>query len=60
MTPIYDGKAKTLFAGPHPHTVIVAFKDTATAGNAQKRATFPHKGTLCNAISCKLFELLAA
>ncbi|MCS6903189.1 MAG: phosphoribosylaminoimidazolesuccinocarboxamide synthase [Candidatus Bipolaricaulota bacterium] len=60
MTLLYDGKAKTLFAGPHPQTVIVAFKDTATAGNAQKRATFPGKGTLCNAISCKLFEHLAA
>lgn len=60
MTLLYDGKAKQLLSSPHPHTVIVRFKDAATAHNAQKRATFPSKGTLCNSISCQLFELLAA
>jgi phosphoribosylaminoimidazole-succinocarboxamide synthase len=60
MTLLYDGKAKQLFSGPQPHTVIVSFKDAATAGNAAKRALFPQKGALCNTISSKLFELLAA
>ncbi|MCI2430923.1 phosphoribosylaminoimidazolesuccinocarboxamide synthase [Candidatus Acetothermia bacterium] len=60
MTLLYDGKAKQLFSGPQPHTVIVSFKDSATAGNAAKRALFPQKGALCNTISSKLFELLAA
>ncbi len=60
MRLLYDGKAKQLFTGPQPYTVIISFKDSVTAGNAAKRAEFPNKGALCNAISTKLFALLAA
>lgn len=59
MQLLYDGKAKQLFSGPKPHTVVLYFKDSVTAGNAAKRAQFPNKGALCNTISTKLFELLA-
>ncbi len=58
MKPLYDGKAKTLFPGPDPNTVIVFFKDTVTAGDGVKRDAIPGKGALAAQISCKLFELL--
>jgi phosphoribosylaminoimidazole-succinocarboxamide synthase len=35
---IYEGKAKILYEGPEPGTLIQYFKDDATAFNAQKRA----------------------
>ena len=38
-TKIYEGKAKTLFEGPEPGTIVQYFKDDATAYNAQKRDT---------------------
>ena len=56
---IYEGKAKTLFEGPEPGTIIQYFKDDATAFNAQKRGTIASKGVLNNAISERLFKLLA-
>jgi len=34
-TRIYEGKAKILYEGPEPGTVIVHFKDDATAFDAQ-------------------------
>lgn len=58
MQTLYNGKAKTLFAGPSPDTIIVFFKDTVTAGNGAKHATIPGKGALTAQISIKLFELL--
>ena len=33
---IYEGKAKTLFEGPEPGTIVQYFKDDATAFNNQK------------------------
>jgi len=33
---IYEGKAKILYEGPEPGTLIQYFKDDATAFNAQK------------------------
>ena len=35
---IYEGKAKILYEGPEPGTLIQYFKDDATAFNAQKKA----------------------
>ena len=35
---IYEGKAKNLYEGPDPNTVIQYFKDDATAGNGVKHA----------------------
>jgi phosphoribosylaminoimidazole-succinocarboxamide synthase len=36
---IYEGKAKILYEGPEPGTLIQYFKDDATAFNAQKKGT---------------------
>ncbi|GAB4125242.1 MAG: phosphoribosylaminoimidazolesuccinocarboxamide synthase [Rhodothalassiaceae bacterium] len=57
---IYEGKAKILFEGPEPGTLIQYFKDDATAFNAQKRATLQGKGVLNNRISEHVFTHLAA
>ncbi len=48
---IYEGKAKILYEGPEPGTLIQYFKDDATAFNAQKKATLQGKGVLNNRIS---------
>jgi phosphoribosylaminoimidazole-succinocarboxamide synthase len=48
---IYEGKAKVLFEGPEPGTLIQYFKDDATAFNNQKRAVIDGKGVLNNRIS---------
>ena len=48
---IYEGKAKILFEGPEPGTLIQYFKDDATAFNAQKKAVLNGKGVLNNRIS---------
>lgn len=49
--PIYEGKAKQLFEGPEPGTLIQHFKDDATAFNNQKKGTIAGKGVLNNRIS---------
>src|SRR6201995_5065569 len=49
--PIYEGKAKKLFEGPEPGTLIQHFKDDATAFNNQKKGTINGKGVLNNRIS---------
>lgn len=48
---IYEGKAKILYEGPEPGTIIQYFKDDATAFNAQKKAVLDGKGVLNNRIS---------
>lgn len=48
---IYEGKAKILYEGPEPGTLVAHFKDDATAFNNQKRATLEGKGVLNNRIS---------
>jgi phosphoribosylaminoimidazole-succinocarboxamide synthase len=48
---IYEGKAKVLFEGPEPGTLIQYFKDDATAFNNKKRAVITGKGVLNNRIS---------
>lgn len=48
---IYEGKAKILYEGPEPGTLIQYFKDDATAFNAQKHAIIEGKGVLNNRIS---------
>ena len=55
---IYEGKAKILYEGPEPGTLIQYFKDDATAFNAQKRGTISGKGVLNNRISERVFTLL--
>jgi phosphoribosylaminoimidazole-succinocarboxamide synthase len=48
---IYEGKAKVLFEGPEPNTLVQYFKDDATAFNNQKKGTITGKGVLNNRIS---------
>ena len=48
---IYEGKAKILYKGPEPDTLIQYFKDDATAFNNKKKSSIPGKGVLNNFIS---------
>ena len=48
---IYEGKAKILYEGPEPGTLIQYFKDDATAFNAQKKDVIEGKGVLNNRLS---------
>ncbi len=57
-TRIYEGKAKILYEGPEPGTIIVHFKDDATAFNAQKKAVIEGKGVLNQRISEFMFTKL--
>jgi len=56
---IYEGKAKVLFEGPQPGTLVQYFKDDATAFNNQKRGIITGKGVLNNRISEYLMVRLA-
>src|SRR5437870_11769591 len=55
---IYEGKAKVLYEGPEPGTLIQHFKDDATAFNAKKHEVIEGKGVLNNRISEYLFQRL--
>ncbi|CUJ93300.1 phosphoribosylaminoimidazolesuccinocarboxamide synthase [Shimia thalassica] len=48
---IYEGKAKILFEGPEPGTIVQYFKDDATAFNAEKKDVIDGKGALNNRLS---------
>jgi len=48
---VYEGKAKILYEGPEPGTLVQYFKDDATAFNAQKKDVIEGKGVLNNRIS---------
>jgi phosphoribosylaminoimidazole-succinocarboxamide synthase len=48
---IYEGKAKVLYEGPEPGTLVQYFKDDATAFNNQKRGVITGKGVINNRIS---------
>ncbi len=48
---IYEGKAKILYEGPEPGTIVQYFKDDATAFNAEKKAVIEGKGVLNNRLS---------
>ena len=52
---IYEGKAKILYEGPEPGTLIQFFKDDATAFNAKKHEVLDGKGVLNNRISEYIF-----
>ena len=48
---IYEGKAKILYEGPEPGTLVQHFKDDATAFNAKKKGVIAGKGVINNRIS---------
>ncbi|MGB0572661.1 MAG: phosphoribosylaminoimidazolesuccinocarboxamide synthase [Alphaproteobacteria bacterium] len=56
---IYEGKAKVLFEGPEPGTLVQYFKDDATAFNNEKKGVITGKGVLNNRISEYLMLRLA-
>jgi phosphoribosylaminoimidazole-succinocarboxamide synthase len=57
---VYEGKAKILYEGPEPGTLIQHFKDDATAFNAEKRDVIDGKGVLNNRISEHIMMALTA
>lgn len=57
---IYEGKAKILYEGPEPGTLVQFFKDDATAFNAKKHDVIEGKGVLNNRISEHIFTRLGA
>ena len=56
---IYEGKAKILYEGPEPGTLVQYFKDDATAFNNQKKGVITGKGVLNNRISEYLMQRLS-
>lgn len=48
---VYEGKAKILYEGTEPGTLVQYFKDDATAFNAEKKAVIEGKGVLNNRLS---------
>ena len=56
---LYEGKAKVLYEGPEPGTIVQYFKDDATAFNAEKKGVITGKGVLNNRISEYLMMRLA-
>lgn len=55
---VYEGKAKILYEGPEPGTLVQHFKDDATAFNNKKHDRIEGKGVLNNRISEFIFERL--
>jgi phosphoribosylaminoimidazole-succinocarboxamide synthase len=56
--PMYEGKAKKMFATDNRDEMLVYFKDDATAFNGVKKGTILNKGVLNNKISTFFFHLL--
>jgi phosphoribosylaminoimidazole-succinocarboxamide synthase len=55
---VYEGKAKVLYEGPEPGTLIQHFKDDATDFNQKKHEVIEGKGVLNNRISEYVFQHL--
>ncbi len=60
MKLIYEGKAKKIFQGEKSNELVMQFKDSLTAFNAQKKGSFEGKGALNLKFSLKIFEILSA
>ena len=56
--PLYEGKAKRIYATDKADEVLVFYKDDATAFNGEKKGTILNKGILNNRISSFFFKLL--
>ena len=56
---IYEGRAKVLFEGPEPGTLVQYFKDDASAFNNKKQGVITGKGVLNNRISEYLMSRLS-
>lgn len=58
MEKIYEGKAKEVYSTEKSNEYIIYYKDTATAGNGEKRADIVGKGELNLAITTAIFKML--
>ncbi|MEG0641172.1 MAG: phosphoribosylaminoimidazolesuccinocarboxamide synthase [Clostridium sp.] len=58
LKPMYEGKAKQVFATENEDEVLLHYKDEATAFNGAKKACIASKGILNNTITSLIFELL--
>lgn len=56
--PLYEGKAKIIYPGDDPYTVLQYFKDDATAFNNQKKGSLASKGIINNYISSYIMQQL--
>lgn len=55
---IYEGKAKIIYEGPEPGTVVQYFKDDTSAFDGEKKAVIAGKGVLNNRISAHIMTKL--
>jgi len=55
---LYEGKAKKIFLTEDQDTVLVYYKDDATAGNGAKKGTILNKGAMNNEITTIIFKYL--
>lgn len=60
MQPLYEGKAKQIFATPDENIYRVKYKNSATALNGAKKAEIDGKGALNNQITSLIFQKLEA
>ncbi len=58
MEKLYEGKAKEVYSTEKNDEYIIRYKDDATAGNGEKKATIAGKGELNLAITTMIFEML--
>jgi phosphoribosylaminoimidazole-succinocarboxamide synthase len=58
MLPLYEGKAKKVYATENPDEIIIEYKDDATAFNGEKKGSILNKGVVNNAISSIIYTLL--
>jgi len=56
---LYEGKAKVIFSGDKPNTLIQYFKDDATAFNNKKKGIIHGKGVINNLVSELIMEKLS-
>ena len=55
---LYNGKSKNVFPGPDKDSLIIRYKDTATAFNGEKKEELKGKGKINAAISNLIFTFL--
>ncbi len=58
LEPIYEGKAKTMYATDSPNLLIAYFKDDMTAFNGKRKEKIQDKGVINCAISSMIFDYL--
>lgn len=58
MEQLYEGKAKQILSTDKEDEIVIRYKDDATAGNGEKKATITGKGALNLAITTRIFEML--